>query len=713
MTTNRVLTALCVAGTIVIAAPSFGAAAADAGPATLRGKIGADGKVESTAAYAADGTSKSFGGALPLALTISRTGSDGRQTFGYHVENTSAKDQTVTWTDLAGKSHSVSKEVALPLVGQLGVTLPASYKDISAPGATITKDADGTHLLWQLVLFAPIGSPTLDVSFTAKGAGEPTTQLLATAVDPGTAPGISGTQQAANEVLTQGLFWHGFAAGGNDGLTALRAGVAKMVAGLTALQTGSKALNSGLVAAGKGAAALDKGGAAAKSGGAALSNGLTALDKGAASLSNGLKAIDDGQGALTTGLGQVSSGQTTLTNGLGTLSGGLAALSDPATGLPAASAGLAGVDGGLQALLAGLGSDASPGTILNGTKQIADGLASLHDGVTLLAGCTADVLDKVIAGAVAGTADACFAATGGQVPTSLPGVDAASAAVLVVLRDQYAAIAAGTDSTLTPAFTALTQGLALVRAGLSHPAGAGGASDPGGFKEGLAAVSAGVGLIQGGLAAAVNGVTALSAGAQAAYQGSQALGAGIAAATTGAQQLDAGTGVAYDGSVALSKGATAASNGGKALVSGLTALAAGQHALSTGLPAAVTGSGAIAAGSTALNAGGKAVATGLGAAQTSAFAPLQAQIDAGASASGELVATLQAAVKMTKDAPGGEGASYVLASEDAPLQLVKADSGDSTNPAVVAAAAIGGALLLLTGLGGGFVAGRRRSVLEQ
>ena len=129
------------------------------------------------------------------------------------------------------------QDVALPLVAQLSVRLPASRTDVQAPGARITRLSDGSYeLVWSMVLFGPIGAPVADVNFTAGGKGEPLARIDVAAVQPNATPGLSATGQAANATVNGNGILATVAAGANEGLGKLADGVGQLLAGLDKLQ---------------------------------------------------------------------------------------------------------------------------------------------------------------------------------------------------------------------------------------------------------------------------------------------------------------------------------------------------------------------------------------------------------------------------------------------------------------------------------------------
>ena len=416
-----------------IALAPTAAYAQESAPTTVRALIAGDGSVSSVERLP-DGEAPAKED-IPVTLDISQSAEGDVTTTNYTVENTSTQTKTVEYVDVDGAPQTVEQEVSLPLVAQLAVRLPASRTDVEAFGARVTKLADGsTELVWSLVLFNPIGAPTADVSFSAKGKGEPLARLETAAVLPNSTPGLSATAQAANATINGNGILNTVATGANEGLVKLSEGVGKLIDGLDKLQAGAVKLNSGLVTAGDGAEQLAVGGVKAKDGAAKLADGAGKVNDGAGKIAAGAGAVSDGTqkvaagagaladgadkvaagagalgdgavrvdagvGAISAGLdkasagGQlladgtaklapgaaaVAAGADSLSDGLALISGGLNQLSGVA-GLPAALAGAEQLAAGVDQLRAGVGDASTPGTILNGLAQVNGGLGALLD----------------------------------------------------------------------------------------------------------------------------------------------------------------------------------------------------------------------------------------------------------------------------------------------------------------------------------------------
>ncbi|MBV9368389.1 MAG: hypothetical protein JO074_01045, partial [Frankiales bacterium] len=587
------LTVLALPAAATLVLPSMAWAADGSTPNTLRATIDGAGAVKSVSSLAANGTSSPYTGNLPLTVSISRTVQGNSSTYTYHVENTFSKTQNITYTDTQGVKHTESTTLQLPLVAQLGVTLPKSFTNVSAPSGVVTTDPDGTNrILWNLVLFSPLGSPAQDETFTATGKGAPTSEMVATAVNPATTSGLSQAQQDATASSQQDDFWQGYASGGNGGLTQLATGTAAMISGLKQLASGAHTLASGLKAAGAGANKLDA--------------GTKSAYAGSQKLTGGLGQIHNGQAALTTGLAKIKAGLLLLddkspgkgvqaaVDGLTLIEAGAAQLATGVHGVGGSAASPTLTATGLSILLglkhtAGTFGGSDPGGLINVIGAIKAGIAPVASGLD----CAVVVLNDIRTGTGptpgngrAGAADPCYTAIGGHVPPIAGATDATAVALLTAMTSTSSATslfaaAAGVHS-VTDDFgsTENPGGGALFKVlfGLDHTAGTLGASDPGGLYQVMQAVSNGVDQIDGGLLQLLDPAT------------------GLPAAVTGIDALTAGAGAALSGSSKLTTGSGTALTGSKALTGGLGQLSAGQHQVATGLPAAVDGSAKIAAG---------------------------------------------------------------------------------------------------------------------
>ena len=145
-----------------------------------------------------------------------------------------------------------------------------------------------------------------------------------------------------------------------------------------------------------------------------------------------------------------------------------------------------------------------------------------------------------------------------------------------------------------------------------------------------------------------------------------------------------------------------------ALDAGLGKIADGQQKVADGLPRAVDGSGQIADGLGAVIVGQTSVGKGIDDVRTKAVAVLNSQFTQGTTLARQQLAGLDAAAELVNTTPGAATTTYVLTQhqEDISSASASADSGGSNTGRNIGLAA-GGALLLLGGIAGGFLSGRR------
>ncbi|MCW2608711.1 MAG: hypothetical protein JWO60_3404, partial [Frankiales bacterium] len=509
--------------------------AADAAPSTVQAAVAADGAVTDVKRLGGSGETPSAED-LPVKVDISDTPADGARTLAYHVENTTVKSEDVSYTAPDGTTSSVKQDVALPLVAQLSVRLPATMTEVTALGARVTQLADGsTEVVWSLVLFGPVGSPIQDVTLSAKGEGTPVARLATQAVQPNSTPGLSTTAQAANATINGNGILDTVRNGADEGLGKLAAGVGQLVDGLEKLDAGSNELATGLKAAGDGSNQLADGSEAAKYGSSKLAAGLDQISDGATALSTGAKQLDAGTGTLSAGLdaalvggkkiavggGQLatgakeaSTGATALAAGLAEISAGLGQLS-AAQGLPAALDGAKRLRVGVEQLRAGLGAPETEGTILNGLAKTGGGLAQVKAGLDALGSPTAGLpaakggVDQSKGGVDqvrAGLSDALK--PGGSVDQLSGGVKG-SKQLVDGARQQLAC----TPGSATPTASLVSACDKLENASAILGQLQAGVDDPNaGLRAKTGAAAAGLGQVSGGLAAVSAGLVTANAG---------------------------------------------------------------------------------------------------------------------------------------------------------------------------------------------------------
>ena len=758
--------------------------AADGSASTVRALIGGDGKVTSVSRLGGDSAAAPAASDLPITMAISKAG----DTVSYLLNNTTSKSESVTVTAADGTVSSVQQDVQTPYVAMLHVHLPASLTEVVAAGASVVTNSDGTHdLTWSMVLFAPIGSPTQTVAYTAKGSGSPVATLESQAVNPNGTPGLSATGATANATLAGNGTLGALAAGANTGLDQLAAGVGKIIAGLEKLASGANALHTGLGAGADGTNQLAAGLHTAKTGSGQLSGGLGQISAGTGQLAPGAAALKVGTGKLLAGLNTAAAGSDQLVNGsqdlatgAGFLSAGIGAILAGMKALPATlandpkfqllkgtvtalqdaignSSDVPHLDtsgklvektllGGLNLIRYGLRHPGGPGDCAAALKKqnpdeikVACGVGDIMDIVgTKLKGKATDATPGFVANLQNAYKDAsCPAPPGANsfpIPGVVPPVDPYKAAFtpgtpcLDISTVAYGNLAVGglliTTSiggvgqlNDTPVTETLLGGLAAIKFGLNNPAcvltDPKNVKNPCGVKQVLTLVNGGIDQLvvgisttfSGFLQSAYDGSVQVAAGAgQLSELGAVPISEGLHKLDAGQALADAGAGKLAAGASQLNAGALKAFVGSKALDAGLGKISAGEDKLAAGLPAAVTGSGQIADGANQLLAGNKAVGKGLSDVKGKATGLLASQLTTGTQNAQTQLAVLDA-TSARLNATGVATTTYVL-SQAADGTTVKASGGGHLGRNIALAA--GGALLLLAGLGAGFVSGRRR-----
>jgi putative membrane protein len=609
-------------------------------------------------------TVSDFTGKLPITVQAEYTldgkrlsaqdivGKSGILDVQYTVENVSATPTQISFT-VAGKKVTKTVNLVTPYVGQLSLTLPASFTDIDAVRADIGGDGRGGQVLnWTMVLFEPIGQVKQRFGYTArvKHAQLPSATIQAVPVSPNKKPELAyGEKGFADGVDSAGNV--AFAGATIDSnMIKLRDGAGDLLAGLTKLAAGAAALKDGLAGqAAPGAHQLADGLGQAKAGSAKLAAGADKLGgglqqakdgsgklvAGLGSASSGSDKLLDGSQDLATGAGLTAAGAKSLSDGLAQISGGLDQLS-ATTGLPAVKAGLQQLRLGIDHPI-GAAGPSDPGglvqgltAISGGLAQVAAGLPQAKGGVDLVSSGLTAAVDLTNPKGINALTLGLDHAPGTLGATDPGGLKQAVLGAKSLLDCTTNAVACGT-------LDAAAAGIDTLKLGINHPVGAAGPTDAGGLLQQTTAARDGLNQVSGGLGQAIGGVAALKAGTDLALAGVKTsllggidqLVAGVTTAVTGVSALAAGAKSASTGSVALADGtAKVAAGAGKLsgegaspLADGLAQLYAGSKALDAGLGQLATGGGqavagvhAIDDGLTKLYAGGTKLAAGLDAA---------------------------------------------------------------------------------------------------
>jgi putative membrane protein len=545
---------LAGAGAIVMFGVSLsmnGAVLADSKPTppTVETTLGADGSAISTRVLNRNGADTSeISGSSALKTSIAYSlngqpanrdqfkGARGPVTATYKVENTTGKTQDVTYTSADGQQHTQQLLIQVPFVAIVEATVPGSYNDVQAPGGAVSAGTDGNlHIIWSLVLFSPIGSPTQEVSFSAQAdapEGLPGVTVTARPINPSATEGLSGGTLTANAAVAQNDLFGSYATGADQGLTQLRTGIGQLVDGLTKLHDGSTKLAFGL-----------SNPACVRANPTNPANPC-GIQEGSQLLADGFKSPTGGQ--------DLESGGAALAAGLGQINAGLAKLADPTTGLPSAQVGIGQLQAGINQIIFGLSNPrcnlANPNDPAN-PCGVTQGLAVEKAGDL----CLKVVLHALEVGnGMVGTPNVPCWGPGGVLGFEPPLAGEVGLNKAVLQAVEAAIGNAGDAPDVTP------------------PTLIGG----------LNGLSAGVGQISGGLTTQVSpGLAQLAAGTTTAVAGVNALHAGSTAALTGANQLSAGINTAGAGALTLAAGVPQATSGAQQIRDGLAqALGGAQQA---------------------------------------------------------------------------------------------------------------------------------------
>jgi putative membrane protein len=208
-------------------------------------------------------------------------------------------------------------------------------------------------------------------------------------------------------------------------------------------------------------------------------------------------------------------------------------------------AGLTKLAAGATALKDGLAGSAAPGAhqLADGLAQAKAGSAKLAAGADQLGGGLQKVKDgsgKLAAGLGTASAGSEKLLDGSQDLATGAGLTGAGAKAL---SDGLLQISAGLDQlAATTGLPAVKAGLQLLRAGIDHPVGAAGPTDPGGLVQGLTAIAGGLGQVGAGLPLAKGGVDQVAAGLASAINPTNLTTgiAGLKAGVSGASALVTG-----------------------------------------------------------------------------------------------------------------------------------------------------------------------------
>lgn len=167
----------------------------------------------------------------------------------YTVTNVSGVQQTIQVPDGHGATVPKTVPVPVPLVGTMATTLPSGFAALDAPGAAIGADGHGGNLLnWTLLLFEPLGSSTVTLSYQAQvsHASLPSVEFQFLPVAPATNPTTKSAQDQYKGGQDQGSELTSGATKIDSNLLRLQAGAGQLLGGLKLLYAGANQLSDGL-----------------------------------------------------------------------------------------------------------------------------------------------------------------------------------------------------------------------------------------------------------------------------------------------------------------------------------------------------------------------------------------------------------------------------------------------------------------------------------
>lgn len=554
-------------------------------------------------------------------------GASGDLEIIYTVTNTDVKQEELTYKNAVGREFTEKQPVFAPFVGTLTASVPESIQVTDTKGAVVSTDKEGnTILLWNLVLYPPMGSYEQKVSFkaTSESASVPGVLLNVVPVDTDSDPSLKFTADLfeqtvdGNEQLASGLEQL------NNQTAQLASGAAQLAAGIGQLADGTGAVSTGFnnefvpgttqLAQGAGALAAGQGQLATALDGAA--SGADKLASGSKQLTSGLNQLADGVDQLATGTPQLVKATTRLRNGAALLADAVGSPDDkplptPSPSYPPSPTPIPTPDGTPVFPTPAPSPTTTPPTLVQAVEAASSGADVLADQTVILNNNLVDVFNSLSttlgkSGQV--TADAVSAATTlanlFQVQCNPPTVpvaqctqlqqaltdaesaastsDEVDAALAGVLREEgnetvrAYLIASGTDD-LAEALAQIEKGLKGVALGLST-----GTDTPPGLVEGLDQLLTGIQQSDSAVQQLDSGAGQAASGSAKLTGGTEQLAGGLGTAATGAGELSQGTAQLAQASQALAFGSAEVGAALAQLTSGADQAASGSSQLATG-----------------------------------------------------------------------------------------------------------------------------------
>ncbi len=553
----------------------------------------------------------------------------------YTVTNTTAAKQTIRYKDAAGRWTVDKQPVFAPFVATAVATLPEGLTLLEAPRAVRSTTQNGrTQLLWNLVLYPPMGNYQQSVQMLVSG-------------DPLAVPGLTMQVMPVTSDQSPTLgFSTDLLKASVDGNAELADGLVALDESAVALAQGAAALERGLQQLGKGTAILTRQvNGALVPGSRKLAQGADDLAKGQRDAAKGADDLAQGQADATKGAKSAYQGAKSLQDGAEQLSSGLLDLYDglqkllEPSALPSARDSADQLAQAILRLRDVIGSPDDPAaqfpptqasTVIEAIRSIQKVSGLSYAGANLVNTNLKDIAAQLTtlaasagqAAALAGSAQlqaglvyqqACVDAVilnpaqctalqqavadadqarqvSGDVASGVGRQAARTAAQALAVKALAASLQAITAA-LSAIDTAMSQiSLALVSGNTDSP----------GVYEGLDALTDGLTATIDGLVELSNGAAESAGGAENLSTGTQDLSAGLDDLAEGSSDLADGADKLADGSVDLAEGSEALAQGNQQQAQGTAAVGQALGQLNAGVDGAADGADQLATGANQL-----------------------------------------------------------------------------------------------------------------
>lgn len=557
--------------------------------------------------------------------------SKGQLRIRYTVTNTTARQEVIRYRDASGRWTVDKQPVFAPFVGTLVATLPQGLTLLEAPNAVRSTTDDGrTQLLWNLVLYPPMGNYQQEVEMLVGGdpLAVPSVAMQAIPVQSNQSPilGFSTDLLAAsvkgNQDLADGLDQL------NDSTTALASGASDLSDGLRELGSGTSSLANQVNAI------LVPGSRQLAQGAQDIATAQRKAARGASKLADAQEKAAEGTRSAYDGAKSLEDGAMRLSDGLLSLYDGLQELLKPGA-LPAARDSADQLSQAVLRLREIIGSPSDPdigfpptqaSTLIQAVRAAkkAAGVSAAasqkeQDNLKDIAAALADLSQQSVAAATnAGQAEAKAAAVYQQACVVTPVLDAATCATLQsAVSDAGAArqgagdvawgvgrqsgrvteqaIASAAITTALGGMAGIFQYLDIALTQISIALVSGNTSSPGVY-EGMKALTAGLTATINGLVKLSNGAASSTGGAQVIADGTSDLSSGLDELADGAQKLADGTSDLAAGSQDLAEGTDQLAAGSAAQAEGTSQVGGALTEVSSGVNSAATGASALSEG---------------------------------------------------------------------------------------------------------------------